>query len=775
MSKIKKVGVIGAGTMGSGIASHVANAGVEVVLLDVVRNDSDNRNSVAEGAVERLRKSAPPAFMDKNNAALIQTGNVEDHLGLLADADWIAEAIVERLDIKRALYDRLEPVRKPGSYLSSNTSTIPLELLTGEMSADLKRNFCITHFFDPVRYMRLLELVRGPDTDPDMVEELAQFCDVSLGKGVVHCNDTPGFLGNRVGVYALQVGMSAALELGLTVEEADAIMGRPMGIPKTGVFGLYDLIGLDLMLDVAKSLSMILPTDDVFHEVADGLSIIPGMVAAGYNGNKGKGGFYRQNDSGDAPRKEAIDLSSGDYRPAVRPSLAAAEAGENRGLRALVESNDRYGQYAWHVLSRTLSYAAHLVPDTSAQVLPIDEAMKLGYGWLRGPFEMIDELGTKYFADKLQATGLPVPEIVAAAGDQPFYRVSQGHVEQLIPAGGYMPLARAPGAARLSDISRISEPLAGNAAASLWDIGDSVACIEFHSKANALSPTSMELVREAVDIATRDYKALLIYNDAPHFSVGFNLDFALDTAKRKAWSELDGALLDFQSACMSLKYAPIPVVSAPAGMSLGGGYEVLLHSDALQVHGNSVMGLVETLVGLVPSGGGCKELLRRWTEGATTAEEAVLGACKAFELIGMGKTGTSPMDSERHRFFAAGDRITMNRDRLLPEAKAFALALANDYCAPTKPAFLGLGARGRDAMSTFLDNLRTKGITTPHDLVVGACLADVLCGGNATENETVSEEDILSLERESFIRLAKTEATVSRIEHILKTGRPLRN
>jgi len=775
MSKIKKVGVIGAGTMGSGIASHVANAGVEVVLLDVVCDGATGRNSVTEAALKRLLTSSPPAFMDKHNASLIQIGNVEDDLDLLSDVDWIAEAIVERLDVKRSLYDRLESVRKPGCYLSSNTSTIPLELLTAEMSADLRHHFCITHFFNPVRYMRLLELVRGPETNIEMVEELADFLDVALGKGVVHCNDTPGFLGNRVGVYALQVGMTAALEFGLTVEEADAIMGRPMGIPKTGVFGLYDLIGLDLMLDVASSLATILPTDDVFHEVAGGLDIIPGMVAGGYTGNKGAGGFYRQSSARDGTTKEAIDLETGEYRPAARPALTAADAGENRGLKALVESNDRYGQYAWHVLSQTLSYAAHLVPDTSAQILPIDEAMKLGYGWLRGPFEMIDELGAQYFADRLQASGLPVPKIVATAADQPFYRVNNKQVEQLTFAGAYAPLGRAPGAARLADISRTTKPLAANAAASLWDLGDGVACIEFHSKANALSPTSMELITEAVDIANRDFQALLIYNDAPHFCVGFNLDFALDAAKRGAWDELDGALLDFQQACLSLKYATLPVVSAPAGMSLGGGYEVLLHSDALQVHGNSVMGLVETLVGLVPSGGGCKELLRRWTMSAATAQQAVSGATKAFELIGMGKTGTSPMDSKRHRFFTDRDRVTMNRDRLLPEAKAFALSLVSDYSPPAKPMFVGLGQRGLDAMNALLEDLKKSGIATPHDLVVGGHLADVLCGGNAQENETLSEDDVLSLERQNFIALAKTQATVSRIEHILKTGRPLRN
>ena len=775
MSKINKVGVIGAGTMGSGIASHVANAGVPVVLLDIVPARASSRNQVTEIALEKLRKSNPPAFMNPTNAGLITIGNTEDDLELLNDVDWIAEAIVERLEIKQALYERLESVRKSGSYVSSNTSTIPLSLLTEKMSDDLKRHFCITHFFNPVRYMRLLELVGGPDTDAQVLEELGHFCDVDLGKGVVPCNDTPGFLGNRVGVYALQVGITTAAKLGLSVEEADSLMGRPMGIPKTGVFGLYDLIGLDLMLDVVKSLATILPAEDRFHQVAGGLGLINQMVSEGRTGNKGGAGFYKQVTEGDSVVRHAVELDSGAYRQAVRPGLRAAEAGETEGLRPLVESNDQYSQFAWEVLSKTLSYAAELVPQTSSTITPIDEAMKLGYGWLRGPFEMIDELGVDYFADRLSASGISVPEIVRIARGRSFYRATGGRVEALGIDGEYAPVTRAPGAARLSDTTAVSEPLLTNTAASYWDLGDGVGCVEFHSKANALSPTSMALVEQAVDHASANMKALLIYNDAPHFSVGFNLDFALDAAKRAAWQELDSALYDFQQSCLALKYAPIPVVAAPAGMALGGGYEVLVHCDALQAHGNSVLGLVETLVGLVPSGGGCKELLYRWTSDATDAASAVSGAIRAFELIGMGKTGSSPIDSERHRFFLPRDRMSMNRDRLLPEAKALALELSDGYTPPQAPTFLGLGARGRDGMNEFLQGLKTRGITTPHDHTVGAALMEVLCGGDAAENETVSELDVCTLERQSFISLAKTARTVARIEHILSTGRPLRN
>ena len=775
MDHIKKVAVIGAGTMGSGIASHVANTGRPVVLLDTIPEGAKARNRIAASAIERMLGSRPPAFMDQRSAELITPGNTEDHLDWLADADWIAEAIVERVDVKQAPYEKIDAMRKPRSLVSSNTSTIPLARLTENMSVPMRQDFCITHFFNPVRYMRLLELVAGPDTRPDTIDQLAQFCDIALGKGVVHCSDTPGFLGNRVGVYALQTGLVAARQLGLRVEEADAIMGRPMGIPKTGVFGLYDLIGLDLMLDVASSLASELPRTDPFQEVASGIPLITELVAQGYTGNKGLGGFFRVEGDSANNTRQAIDLDTGEYRPAIRPSLETARIGEREGLRALVACDDKYGRFAWRVLSRTLAYAAALVPGTSEDLLPIDEAMKLGYGWNRGPFEMIDELGPSWFCQRLADDGLAVPPILAAAAERPLYRAEGHRLRYIAIDGSYRDVSRPCGVARLSDTTRAATPLAENAAASFWDIGDGVGCIEFHTKANALSPLSMELIREAVWMAEKSFKALLMYNDAPHFSVGFNLEYALGAAKRDAWEELDRSLLGFQQACLSLKYAKVPVVSAPSGMALGGGYEVLIHSHALQAHSNSVMGLVETIVGLVPSGGGCKELLHRWTDPTTSIEERVAGALKVFEIIGMGKTGSSPVEWQRLRLALDRDRNSMNRDRLLLEAKRLALALVHRYRPPASPRFKSLGNAGHDAMHALLDDLAAKGITTPHDQVVGQALAKVVCGGAEPQDAWVSEKDLCSLEREAFISLAKTKGTVDRIEHMLTTGKPLRN
>ena len=775
MAGIRKAAVIGAGTMGSGIASHLANAGVPVVMLDVVSDGDGARNAFAERAVERLLKSSPPAFMHPDNAQLITTGNIEDDLSLIADADWIAEAVVERLDIKRTLYEAIDSLRAPGSIVSSNTSTIPLAMLTENMPASMRRDFCITHFFNPVRYMRLLEIVKGPDTRSEVIETLTEFCDVALGKGVVACNDTPGFLGNRVGVFALQVGLVEAVRAGLTVEEADAIMGRPMGIPKTGVFGLYDLIGLDLMLDVAASLRGALADDDPFQEVAAGIPAVAELVARGHTGNKGGAGFYRDVDDGGEARREALDLGSGDYRPARRLLPDAALAAETGGLRALVEYPDEHGRFAWRVLARTLSYAASLLPEVGDDIVPVDEAMKLGYSWSRGPFEMIDELGVSWFRDRLRAEGMAVPAILDMAEGSSLYRRAGDHLEHLRYDGRYHRLARAPGVVRLGDLKRVSTPILSNDAASLWDVGDGVACLEFHTKANALAPDSMILLRESLGVVEQDFQAMLVHNDAAHFSVGFNLEFALANAKAGAWDALDAALLAFQETTSAIKYAPFPVVAAPAGTSLGGGFEVLLHCDALQAHTNTVMGLVETLVGLVPSGGGCKELLYRWCADAKDSDGVVAGALRVFELIGMGKTAASPIEAEPFRFFLPRDRSTMNRDRLLSEAKKRVIAMAADYTPPAKTGVPAAGPRGRQAMQALLDKLDARAITTPHDLVVGAHLAELLCGGGAPQGAIVSDEELCALERQAFLRLAGTPASVARIEHFLREGRPLRN
>jgi 3-hydroxyacyl-CoA dehydrogenase len=771
MGEINRAAVIGAGTMGAGIAGHLANAGVPVVLLDIVPGGAANRDAIAKRAVERLLASSPPALMHAERAKLIATGNVEDDLGLLAEADWIAEAVVERLEVKQALYRRIETVRKAGALVSSNTSTIPLASLTEDMPAALVPDFAITHFFNPVRYMRLLELVAGPATRPEAVATLAAFCDQVLGKGVVRCNDTPGFLANRVGCYALQVAMVEAEALGLTVEEADAVMGRPMGIPKTGVFGLYDLIGLDLMLDVCRSLEAALPAADPFQRVAEGIAITHRLAAEGSTGLKAGAGFYREAADGE---RQAMDLKCGAYRPAERPQLDAAAADETDGLKALVERPDKYGGFAWRVLARVLSYAASLVPEVTDDPDAIDEAMKLGYNWARGPFEMIDALGVHRFRARLERDGLAVPAFLSSAAGHSFYRAEAGRLADLRGDGAYRPVVRPPGVVRLGDIMRTRGSLLDNGAARLWDVGQGVACLEFHTKANALVPESMALLYESLGVVERDFQALVIHNDAPHFSMGVNLEFVLGAAEARDWARLETMLVEFQTTCAAMCAAPFPVVAAPAGMALGGGFEVVLHCDAVVAHANVTLGQVETLVGLIPGGGGAKEILSRWRDGPDVPP-GIEAAVTTFRLVGTGRTASSPDEARPLRLMLARDQAVMNRDRLLAAARERALSLAEGYAPPPAPTFAALGPAGYQALQGALDRLEEKGIATPHDHVVGGQLARILCGGDRAAGTPVSEDEIFAIEREAFLHLAGTEATRARIRHMLEHGRPLRN
>ncbi|MFM2045795.1 MAG: hypothetical protein RLY86_4371, partial [Pseudomonadota bacterium] len=470
--QIKKAAVIGAGVMGSGIAAHIANAGIPVYLLDIVPNavkeQGGDRSVVAKTAIEKMLKTDPAPFMHKKAAGLVTPGNIEDDLEKLADADLIIEAVLENPKIKHDLYKKLDAVRKDGSVVSSNTSTIPLNILLEGQSERFAADFMITHFFNPPRYMRLLEVVKGPKTRDDAFDAVSRFCDVVLGKGVVPCKDTPGFIANRIGTYFMQAAVNEAMELGLTVEEADAISGKPMGLPKTGTFGLIDLVGLDLMPLIAKSLLSTLPQDDDYRRIYRSSPVIEKMIADGFTGRKGKGGFYRQQKAADGRRlREALDLATGQYRKQER---AALESANSRGLKALVEHGDKGGQYAWRVLSQSLTYAASLVPQIADTVVEVDEAMRLGYNWKFGPFEMIDQLGTGWFAEKLAAEGKEVPALLKTAAGRPFYRVEGGKLQFLGTDGDYRDVKRPDGVLLLSDVKRASKPVAKNGSASLWDI-----------------------------------------------------------------------------------------------------------------------------------------------------------------------------------------------------------------------------------------------------------------------------------------------------------------
>ena len=774
MVEINRAAVIGAGTMGLGIAGQLANAGVEVLLLDIPV-EGENRNAICERALERLLDKNQPGLLHEDYIKRISIGNIEDDLHRISDADWIAEAVVERLDIKRQIYKQIHEHRKSGSIISSNTSTIPIALLVEGMPEKFQADFAITHFFNPVRFMRLLEIVRGEHTRQEVIDSLEQFNESRMGKGIVICNDTPGFLGNRVGVFAIQTALHTAFQMGLKPEEADAIFGRPMGVPKTGVFGLYDLIGIDLMSDVAKSLDSILPENDRFHLVSAEIPLMKRMIEEGHLGNKGtKGGFYRLKVPNDGPSKQTLDFDSFTYRDfdANKPqvSIDAELAGD---FTLLLSHDDQHGQYAWKILSDTLCYAAQLIPDVNESLVAVDDAMKLGYNWLQGPFEMMDAIGTDQFIQRLQNENRDIPTFLDCARGKSFYRVQNGALHYLQANGSYKQLRRADGVVRFSEGRRVIKPLMENDKASYFAMPNDLGLVEFHSKANALDADSMHLIADAVNHATENLKGLIVHNDAQHFSCGVNLDSVLHFINNDDLEGLDSFLHHFQQTVLSMKHAPIPVVAAPSGLSLGGGFEVVLHADKVIFHANSVTGLVETLVGVVPGGGGNKEILYRWNERLGDIDKA---AWQAFMNIGYGKTASSPLEAEPLAMFRDGiDEYVMNRDRLLDTAMQAAINMADGY-APTRREPLQMA--GRDVWQTMVEWLQethTKGHLTPHDVTTGTQIAMIVTGGDIDAGAELSENDICDLERKAFLTLARTKETQARIQHMLEQGSPLRN
>ena len=775
MAEIGAVAVIGAGVMGAGIAAQIANAGIPVRLLDIVPDGAENRNAIAEGAIENMLKADPAPFMHPRNARLIAAGNIEDDLGGLAECDWIIEAVVERLDIKQALFRKLDAVRKTGSIVSSNTSTIPIKTLTGGMPETFASDFLITHFFNPPRYMRLLEIVTGDQTRPDAAETIRAFADVKLGKSVVDCNDTPGFIANRIGTYWLQCAVVDAMDNGITIEEADAVIGRPMGIPNTGVFGLIDLVGLDLMPHVLNGLATALPKSDAFHAIYREPDLITKMIADGYTGRKGKGGFYRLNTEGGGRIKEAIDLTTGTYSPAKRPKLKSVAAGNKKGLRAMVDYNDHTGRYGWRVISKTLAYAASLVPEIADDIAAVDEAMRLGYNWRFGPFELIDKLGPDWFASRLRADGIPVPPMLEAAREAKFYRTLDGKRQYLGLDSAYRDLKRPAGVEMLSDIKLRSKPVKKNRSASLWDIGDGILCLEFHTKMNALGPGVLAMIRKAIAIIPGHHKGLVIYNESTNFSVGANIALLWVLALLRL-SPLIGLVVGKgQQTYKQLKFAPFPVVGAPSGMALGGGCEILLHCDAVQAHAETYTGLVEVGVGIIPGWGGCKELLTRWWADPKRAKGPMPVVGKVFETISLAKIAKSADEARDYLFLRPGDQITMNRYRLLADAKARALALADGYT-PPQPVEISLpGPSARVGLEMVVDGFRKRGLATPHDVNVSGALAIVLSGGDTDIKDVVTEDDLLALEKDQLTRLTRFPETIARVRHMLKTGRPLRN
>jgi 3-hydroxyacyl-CoA dehydrogenase len=765
---IKKVAVIGAGTMGAGIAGQVANAGIEVWLLDLPADD--DVNALAQRGLERLRDPNQPGLISKQAESFIHLGNTRDDFGQIADCDWIAEAVVERLDIKKDLYRRLDEVCHEKAIITSNTSTIPIRLLVEDMPLEFRKRFAITHFFNPVRFMRLLELVRGEDTDAAVIDLLADFCEQQLGKGVVPCLDTPGFLGNRVGVFAIQCALQAAFELKLTPLEADAIFGRPMGIPKTGVFGLYDLIGIDLMSDVVQSLVNILPHADPFHAEAAKIPLMTQMIADGQTGNKQGQGFYRDTETG----REVLDLATSQYQDAPRLLLALAEKAEQQGVRQLLEDDSRYGHFAWRVLSRTLSYAASLIPEVGEDPVGIDDAMKLGYNWIKGPFEMLDEIGVDAFIERLEADQLPLPAFLAEARGSSFYRVHNGELQARQRGDSWQAIERPQGVIRFSEKRQTLQPRNRCAVASWYDL-DGIALVEFHSKAKALDADSMQILDDALNqVETDSMRGLIVHNDAQHFSCGVNLQVVREFFRHEDMDGLDGFLADFQRTVHRMQNAAFPVVAAPVGMSIGGGFEVVLHAKQVICHANSVTGLVESMVGVVPGGGGCKETLYRWIELLQCGDDISAACWKAFMNLGYGKTATSPIIARKQAMLRENDRFVINRDRILGEA----IKAIDDVDAQVpfvRPALAMPGRPRFQEMVKWLQESRDNGLFTPHDVNVGSEMARIVTGGDIEPGTRWSEQDFYDAERHSFLTLVGTAATRERINSMLDAGSPVRN
>lgn len=765
MTTITKVGVIGAGVMGSGIAAHLANAGAEVVLLDM------ERKFAADGIAKQIKSGG---FMDPAFASRIAPGSTADDIALLADADWIIEAVAERLDIKQTLYRAIDAVRKPDSIVSSNTSTIPLSTLVDGLPETFARDFLIAHFFNPPRHMRLLELVRGPLTRPDALATVRDFADRKLGKAVVHCNDTPGFIGNRIGTYWMAVAMNEAITLRLDVEEADAVIGKPFGIPSTGIFGLLDLVGIDLMATILHTLQRALPESDAFQAFPAEPPLLTRMIAENRIGRKSGAGFVKL--STDRKSREITDLATGDYRPQRAVTSASLEASKGQA-KALMEHDGPGGRYAAIVMEKTLAYAASLVPEITGTPDAIDEAMRTGYGWKQGPFELIDRLGAGWLADRISARSLAVPAYLALAAEKGgFYSVADGKRLALGPDGNYRPVAVSDGVVTVASLSLASRPVQSGSAANLWDLGDGVAGLEFRTKMNTFSAALLDQIDEAVERTGRDFRALVIGSDAPFFSAGADLRTFLETVETGGREALGRFVDQGHNTFRRIKYAPFPVVGAAAGLSLGGGCEILLHCDAIQAYTELSIGLVETRIGVIPGWGGCKEMLLRLSTMMDRPQGPIAPALAAFDIIAPAKVSVSAYDARNLGFLNASDGITMNRDRLLGDAKRKALELAANYTAPEPRLFALSGPSGASAIHNILDSEALAGRLTAHDRVVGERLALVLTGGpNADPAKPVNEDTVLALEREAFLDLLSTPATIARVRHMLDTGKPLRN
>jgi 3-hydroxyacyl-CoA dehydrogenase len=796
--RVDRVAVVGAGVMGATIAAHLANAHFSVCLLDIAPSEltpeekarglalshREVRNRIVNQGIEASKRSKPPAFFLSEYSERIRRGNLEDDFSWLAEVDWIIEAVTENLEIKENLLKRINKIRKPGTIVTSNTSGISIKRLAAGLTDDFRQHWLGTHFFNPPRYMKLLEIIATEETLPWVKETIADLGDRRLGKGIVYAKDTPNFIANRIGSFGLQNVLQVMHEDGFTVDEIDQLTGPIIGRPKSATFRTLDIVGIDTFAHVTKNIYQNAPADEQ-RESFRVPEFIEQMVQRRWLGDKTGQGFYKKVGKDEIL---SLNLSTMEYGPRTKgkfPSLEMAKSIENAGdrLKVLVKATDRAGQFVWRTLSKVLIYSAHRIPEISDDILNIDKAMKWGFNWELGPFETWDALGLQVLAQRIEEEGRALPALVQkvlATPEKAFYLRKNGRPSFFdLGSADYKDVPCPPGILLMPHLKEQGKVIKRNPGASLIDLGDEVACVEFHSKMNTFGGDTIQMIHEGVKRTEEDFQGLVIGNQGQNFSVGANLMLILLEAQDQNWEEIDTMVRAFQKANMAVKYAEKPIVVAPFGMTLGGGCEMSLHSQNLQAAAETYMGLVELGVGLIPAGGGTKEMLLRSVNKARQSSEEDLfpHLRQSFETIALGKVSGSALEARSLGFLKGSDGVTMNRDRLIRDAKERVLTLARQgYQKPLPPLEIPtLGEQALASLKLGMHLMRRAGSISDYDVLLGTKLAFVLCGGDCNSTQLVSEQYVLDLEREAFLSLCGQRKTLERIQHMLQKGKPLRN
>ncbi|MFZ1701267.1 MAG: 3-hydroxyacyl-CoA dehydrogenase NAD-binding domain-containing protein [Pyrinomonadaceae bacterium] len=799
---ITKAAVLGAGTMGAGIAAHLANAGIPTLLLDIAPNElteseaakgmklesSQVRNRIVKSLFEAAKKLKPAPFMLSDNARLITTGNFKDDLEKLKDCDLVIEAVVENLDIKHKLFTEVEKYRKPGAVVASNTSGIPIDSIAEPFSDDFKAHFVGIHFFNPPRYMKLVEVIPGSKTSGEIACAISGFLDQRLGKGVVPAKDRPNFIANRIGVFGMMATIHEMIAMGFTPTEVDQMTGKAIGHAKSATFRTSDLVGLDVTAHVTNNLYPAVP-DDEDRDVFKLPELIQTLLDKKLLGDKTQGGFFKKSKDAEGNRVILeLDLDTFEYKPQEKtkfPSIEAAKAIEDNAerVKALVWGDDRVGEFLWKTTSRVSRYAANRIPEIANTIVEIDNAIKWGFGWEIGVFEAWDAIGVAESVERMKKEGQAVPENVEkmlASGATSFYKNENGaHSFYDLVEGEYKPVPQRPGVMILKDVKASTGVIKSNPGASLIDIGDGVACLEFHSKMNSIGGDTVSMMNFAIDEVERNFTGLVVGNQGGNFCAGANIMMILLAAQEDEWDDINFSVRALQNAIMRLRYSAKPVVTAPYGLTLGGGCEIAMHGNKVRAAGETYIGLVEVGVGVIPAGGGTKEMTMRAMDAAAKAPDAdALAFLKTtFETLGMGKVATSAQEGRAFGFLRDYDAISMNGDRLIQDAKQEVLNLASaGYVQPVERTDITvLGEAAESAMKLALHMMRQGGFISDHDLLIGKKLAHIMAGGTINHKTQVSERYLLDLEREAFVSLCGERKTQERIAAMLKTGKPLRN